>query len=186
MTCIVGLEMSDGVWIAGDSCGSDGILQITYQQSKVFYKGELLLGYTSSFRMGQLLEYHWQVPDHPSGKTDLNYLVTEVVPSLLSLYQAQGYEKKYTDGQRAGGICLLGYRGKLYRMDSDFHLGRNSCGYDAVGSGTQVALGALAALVDAGLRPQLLLAEVLEIASRFCVGVLPPFTILQLTNSKEE
>ena len=52
MTCIVGLECSDGAVIAGDFCGCNGFTYHTMIPSKVFKHSQMLFGYTSTFRFG--------------------------------------------------------------------------------------------------------------------------------------
>ncbi len=55
MTCIVGLEHNNSVYIGGDSLGSTSGVTIVRQDKKVFHNGETLIGFTSSYRMGQLV-----------------------------------------------------------------------------------------------------------------------------------
>ena len=63
MTCIVGLVHADGVTIGADSAGCDGAWGIvTRADTKLFHNGPFLFGFTSSFRMGQLLRYAFKPP----------------------------------------------------------------------------------------------------------------------------
>ncbi|XVV11230.1 hypothetical protein ACQP2X_41330 [Actinoplanes sp. CA-131856] len=57
MTCIVGITDGTTVTIGGDSAGSDGWHVAVRSDSKVFQVGPYLMGFTTSYRMGQLLRY---------------------------------------------------------------------------------------------------------------------------------
>lgn len=62
MTCIVGLVDQGNVWIGGDSAGVGGYDLMLRADQKVFRNGDFLMGFTSSFRMGQLLRYKLSPP----------------------------------------------------------------------------------------------------------------------------
>ena len=57
MTCIVGLEHDGKVYMGGDSAAVGGMDVYPSRIPKVFQAGRYLIGYTTSFRMGQLLQY---------------------------------------------------------------------------------------------------------------------------------
>ena len=61
MTCIIGLAENDRVYIGADSASAEGWTVRATGLSKVFRAGEFVIGYTDSFRMGQILEYHLEV-----------------------------------------------------------------------------------------------------------------------------
>ena len=63
MTCIVGCIHNGKVFLAGDQLGSNGYYKENHEKlTKVFKVGEFLIGYTTSFRMGQILQYSWTPP----------------------------------------------------------------------------------------------------------------------------
>jgi hypothetical protein len=55
MTCIVGIVENGKVYMGGDAAGVNGYSVRVRKDPKLFKVGEFLFGYTSSFRMGQLL-----------------------------------------------------------------------------------------------------------------------------------
>ena len=56
MTCIVGYLDKETVYLGGDSAGTDGnYSQHIRKDKKVFQNGPFIFGFTSSFRMGQIL-----------------------------------------------------------------------------------------------------------------------------------
>ncbi len=62
MTCIVGVVKDGVVYIGGDSAGVSGLRLIKRKDSKVFKRKGFIIGYTSSFRMGQLLRFKLDPP----------------------------------------------------------------------------------------------------------------------------
>ena len=80
MTCVVGLIEDNTIYLGADSLGSNGHSKSEYRFPKVFQNGDFLIGYTSSFRMGQMLQYELDLSDiHPKECWDcLGALVKEV------------------------------------------------------------------------------------------------------------
>lgn len=133
MTCICGVVKDGYVWIAGDLMGSNDFTHKVYPDSKVFQNGEFIIGYTSSFRMGQILEWNWEPPLREEGISDRQYMQLNVVESLRATFAAFGYGIK--EGlEELGGSFLIGYKGCLYEMQDNFSLLKIE-DYVAVGSG---------------------------------------------------
>jgi hypothetical protein len=145
MTCIVGLESGGKVYIGADSAATSGLALCVRADAKVFRNGPFLIGFTTSFRMGQLLQFKLQPPDHPAGMPTFEYLITKFVDSVRSCLRTGGFAKRKEEQELAGSF-LLGYRGSLYSLDSDYQVARAADGICAVGCGAQIALGALHAL----------------------------------------
>lgn len=178
MTCIVGVEKDGHVWIGGDSAGVNGSLNIhTRRDEKVFKKEEFVMGFTTSFRMGQLLRYEFEPPDHSSKKDEMGYLVGPFVDAMRECFRASGYLQREDTLQEYGGTFLLGYRGKLYQICDDFQIAHTFDGYAAVGCGQDVALGSLYATRDEH-DPVKRLTAALEAAAHFSAGVRAPFNIV--------
>ena len=185
MTCIVGLvDSSGGVYMGADSAGVEGdVMHIRFDR-KVFTRGEMIFGFTESFRMGQLLQYKLNVPSHPKGISDHEYLVTHFVSAVTRCFRSCGFLKS-KDTQNEVGTFLLGYRMNLYRVSSDFDVGIRSDGFDAVGQGHQVALGSLFSTHKLIEEPERRIQLALEASVHFNTGVRPPFKILSiLSNNK--
>lgn len=142
MTAIVGLVHGNRVYIGGDSLGSNSYTKTEYVEPKVFHNGEFLIGYTSTFRFGEIVE-HLFVPPERGGNSgsDKAYLVSKFIPALRACLE----ESKYTAESHEGrsGVALIGYQGHLYKLQDDFSILENTAGYDATGSGEEVALGSL-------------------------------------------
>ena len=177
MTCVVGLVADDRVYIGVDSAAVSGWTRRATKLRKVFRRGPFLMGYTTSFRMGQLLEHQLDVPPQTEGQSDMAYMVGVFVESVRRLLKERGFARIEANNE-SGGQFLVGYRGRLYSIESDFQVGEMSDGFDAIGSGADVALGAMMALE--GLKPAQRIRRALEVASHFNMGVSPPYHVTSL------
>lgn len=176
MTCIVGIAHEDKVWIGGDSAGVDGWNGLEVRaDKKVFRNGPFVMGFTSSFRMGNLLQYALNPPRrHPSDEV-YKFLVTDFVDAVRKCLKDGGYATA-KDGGEIGGTFLLGYEGRLFSIQSDYQVAETVSGFDACGSGEQVAKGSL--FSTKGQPPADRLRTALEAAERFNAGVRAPFAIV--------
>lgn len=176
MTCIVGIAQHGTVTIGGDSAGVSGWDLTIRADPKVFQRGPFLIGYTSSFRMGQLLRFRFDPPAHHSPTLDdFEFMATVFIDAVRSCLKAGGFAKKSSEQEEGGGF-LVGYRGRLFSVGSDYQVGESVDGYAAVGCGDSPALGALYAtrhMLDARERARI----ALEAAERFNIGVRGPWVI---------
>lgn len=145
MTCIVGMSYEGKVYIGGDSMASDGYSKQATALRKVFRVGEFLIGYTSSFRMGQILQYHLEVRHQQDGETDERYMVVAFIEGVRQCLKDKGYAK-VDSNMESGGQFLVGYRGHIYEVASDFQVNHWTSGIAACGAGQDYALGAMFAL----------------------------------------
>ncbi len=189
MTCIVGLVHEGVTYIGGDSLGSNGHSKTVRKDQKVFHLKDIknaVVGYTSSFRMGQLLMYGTGLIDNRDTHEkdiDHQYLVTKFIPNVIKLFEDGGYSKSIS-GEKKGGCFLLGYKDKLYQIESDFQVGQSALYYDACGSGEEFALGSLHSTEGTELTPIERIHKALQAATQFSVGVAPPYTILNTKNNE--
>lgn len=180
MTCIVGLEHDNGmVSIGGDSAGVNSWLQIRIRvDEKVFINGPMIFGFTSSFRMGQLLRYSLSIPEQlPSQTDDYKFMCTAFIDAVRKCLKDGGYAKT-KDGEESGGTFLVGYKGKLYRVDDDFQVGRTVRNFEACGCGMDFALGAMVSTMGQPMSAEDRITRALEAAAQFSAGVAPPFLVL--------
>ena len=177
MTCIVGIAEDGKVYIGGDSAGVAGLDLTVRSDEKVFKNGEFLFGFTSSFRMGQLLRFAFGPPDRAEKMEDYKFLVTTFTDSVRSCLKTGGYATT-KDGGEHGGTFLLGYRGKLYCVEGDYQVGSAADGFACCGCGDQVANGSMFSTVGKPPRERIEIA--LKAAERFSAGVRGPFTILEI------
>lgn len=177
MTCVVGLVQKGRVYLGVDSAAVQGWTRRPSQVSKVFRRGPFLIGYTTSFRMGQLLEHHLTVPAQKDTQTDMSFMVTLFIESVRVLLKEKGFTKIESNTEK-GGQFLVAYRKHLYTIESDFQVGHMVEQFDAIGSGAEFALGAMKALEKTA--PMARVRKALEIAANYNMGVCGPFTIKTL------
>jgi hypothetical protein len=177
VTVIAGVVDSGAVLIGGDSAGIGGYQLTVRRDSKVFINGPYVMGFTSSFRMGQLLRWSLKPPP-PNGDELEQFMVTEWIDAVRGCLQEGGYAANYS-GQESGGTFLVGVRGRLFEVDSDYQVGEPLDGYAAVGCGADIALGALHATRALGLSADERVMGALQAAERHSAGVRGPFTLLR-------
>ena len=84
----------------------------------------------------------------------------------------------YTDcGRESGGVFLVGIGGRLFEAQDEFSFLEPSHGYAAIGTGGQVAMGALFATADCGFAPIAQMRAALLAAQEFTPSVREPFVI---------
>jgi len=176
MTCIIGLVSKGKVYMGGDSAGAAGWTVRAVRSPKVFKVGPFIIGYTTSFRMGEILQYHLNVQPQ-DGESDHEYMVRQFAEAVRATLKDHGFAKVENNVEE-GGTFLVGYHGHLYSVDDDFQMTEHSDGYDACGCGQEFALGAMMALEGLELKPKERIRRALKIAAHFSGGVLPPFHIL--------
>jgi hypothetical protein len=183
MTCIVGIVAPSGaVIIGGDSAGVAGIITQQVTDPKVFRNGPYLIGYTSSFRMGQILQYS-DLPELPVSPDAFDrFMRTAFVDAIRGALKDAGWATKESE-QESGGTFLVGVLGRLFEVHSDYQVTEMAEGYVAIGCGEQFALGSLHSTQHEGVMRRVTMA--LEAAEYFCTGVRAPFTILSVGGHDE-
>lgn len=179
MTAIAGFIHSDGsVWVGGDSAGVAGLDLTRRADQKVFRNGEFIFGFTSSFRMGQLLRYAFQPPAAADSQDVMAFMATTFVDAVRACLKSGGYASRVNETESAGTF-LVAFRGRLFLIDSDYQVSESFCGYAACGAGGSVACGALYATRDRE-DPRERMYIVLHAAENHNAAVRGPFTILNL------
>ncbi len=176
MTAIAGLVHDGRVLIGADSGGVAGWTLNVRKDSKVFTNGAYVMGFTTSFRMGQLLRWAFKPPAPGKGSLE-RFMCTTWVDTARKALEDGGWAKQES-GRELGGVLLIGVRGRLFRVDEDWQVGEHEEGYAAVGSGEQVSLGALSATEHLGLDPEKRVLAALEAAERHNIGCRGPFHLV--------
>lgn len=180
MTCIVGLVDNGKVYMGGDSAGVAGLDYQIREDQKVFKNGNMVFGFTSSFRMGQLLQYSLKVPDHDPRDDDFKYMCTTFMSAVIECFKSNGYAKVEAN-KVSGGNFLVGYNGQLYDIESDFQVGRLNKPFYSVGCGMHYALGALEVLnKNMALTPEEKIIQTLTVVESYSAGVKAPFNIISI------
>lgn len=144
MTCIVGLETEDGVILGGDSAASGNSHTTSVKNQKVFNIGSQFgVGYTSSFRMGQILKRDFDPRsfDYDGIDDKFNFTIEEVVPMIRKIMKDGGYSKVESNREK-GGLFLFAVADELFKIQKDFSVIKPKK-YSAIGSGYKQARGSL-------------------------------------------
>lgn len=180
MTCIVGLVHDGKVYLGGDSLGCDlstysGVIRT---DKKVFRHGKFLMGFTSSYRMGQLLQYKFASSRDIEHTEDvMSYMVNVFVEDVRTCLKDGGYAQS-RENQESAGTFLVGFEGRLFKVDSDYQVGESLDRYDACGCGFGYAVGNMFSSLH--LPPEARILQALAAAEHCSVGVKGPFTIVSM------
>lgn len=175
MTCIVGLEHEGKVYIGGDSLGVSGYNIRERLDEKVFKNGKFIMGFTSSFRMGQLLRYELEPPKLKKGQDVMQFMVKDFVGAVRDCLKVGGYST-ISSNEESAGTFLVGFQGCLFCVENDYQVARLSDGEYSVGCGEQYAMGSLYS--TSGVGPVRRITEALNAASKYSGGVGGKYTIL--------
>lgn len=187
MTCIVGIvdKTLKTTYIGGDSLGSTNSFKVVRKDRKVFKPKKLnnvCVGFTSSFRMGNILSYNDDLFVKDEILTHEN-MVKNFIPRLSKAFSEGGYQTKDSD-QISGGTFLVAQDDKLYKVDSDYQVAESDDLYDACGCGYIAALSSLYTTSKMNLDPVERIRLALQSATKIVPGVEPPFYIINTENDK--
>ena len=182
MTCIVGMvdAKAGTVRLGADSASSNGwTIRDTKTPKLCGFKYphldpegdgfDLVLGYTSSYRMGQLLMQALTVPSR--GHDDVEkWVVTKFVPAVRDVFKTGGFAKVDSNVE-TGGTFLLGIEGRLFEIQDDYSALEAIAPFGACGSGEAFAMGAMAtgASID----------DALKVAAELTATVRGPFNFIE-------
>lgn len=175
MTCIVGTTRRGELWIGADSASVAGYNLTRRADGKVFQNGNFLIGFTTSFRMGQLLQYRLLPPECKPDQDLYRFMVTDFIDAVRQCLKEGGYATKDKETE-SGGTFLVGYRNRLFTVEDDYQVNESTDPFAAVGAGASFALGALYSTVGKGIDNDLYLSDALDTAEHFSGAVRRPFT----------
>jgi hypothetical protein len=182
MTVIVGLAHEGAVYMGGDSAGVAGLDLSMRRDTKVFTRDAYVIGFTDSFRMGQVLQYSTELPTPPVAQRELHgFMVRDFIDAVRESLGDAGWSTNH-GGRETGGAFLVGVRGRLFEICSDYQVGETLSGWNAVGCGGSLALGSLHSTgrmaATWGLHPKYRVRAALEAADYGSAGVSKPFKIV--------
>lgn len=178
MTCIVGLLDRENIYIGGDSAAINDYGLSIRKDKKIFVKGDFIFGFAGSYRMGQLLKYSFIPPEHDKNMDTYEYMVLNFIETLRECLSKGGLTAIKNNEEEIGGIFLVGYKQRLFCVQSDFQVSERVDSFDAIGVGDQVALGSLYS--TNGMHPEERILQALKASENFNSGVRGPFDIIKL------
>ena len=171
--------------MGGDGRGtSDCTIRTMHKEdAKVFKKGNrMLIGYAGSYRMGQLLQYMLKVPTQPKNMDDDEFVCTKFCNAVIECFDKNKFNENNSGKVSMGNAFLVGYKGKLYKVYSDYTILKSNKNYDACGSGEDFAMASFHSIEKAGYNipgdERVMFA--LEVAGEFNNSVGPPYSVKKL------
>ena len=177
MTCIVALSHNGKVVMGGDASAADetSSLVSSRKEPKVFIKNGYLIGYAGSFRFGKVIEHSFNPPKLQDGRID-KFLNTSFIDALRECCELN---KVDPGSEEDSSEMLIGVAGRVFEFCNDWHFGEDVNDFNAIGSGTKLALGSLYS-TRRMRSPNARIQLALESAEKFSASVRGPFTILEL------
>lgn len=183
MTIIAGAISEDGtVFIGGDGASvQNGDCIRMAAEPKVYQVADFLLGLTGTVRVCQIAGYLFKPPKH-NGEDVESYMVRKFAPALKKAMGKEGGEIDDKDeGDVMDGRCLVGYRGRLFEIDSGYGVFMPVLPYHAIGCADQIGLGAMYAARR--VSPEQKVRIALEAAAEFDANIRGPFTIKSINGN---
>lgn len=178
MTAVVGIASTAGtVWLGADSQATDcDHGKASRSHPKVFKNGCVLIGYAGSFRVGQILQYKTKYRQPKQHESTSEWMILQFVPAFIQALKVEGLLCRGGDIDTS---LLVGVRGHLYSVDTDFSVHEYADRYAAIGMGGDLCRGVLYALADKRIAPRAKIIKALEAAEHFNGSVGRPFVVLQ-------
>ena len=184
MSCIIAIATDRGIFMGADSASTAvgdqrGMSQITTRNKKAFKRGSILVGAVGSVRLLNILAnlLKWNdILQVANVEKDTETIIQGIVEGIREAAKDRGFTKKDNDQETIFGQVLLAYRARLFEVQADLGVLEPSAGYDAIGSGTDVAMGSLHTTDGADIPPKDRILAALQATAEFTALVRPPFT----------
>jgi len=161
--------------MGADSAGVSGLNLTVRADRKMFVRDGYIFGFTSSFRMGQLLQHKLQIPKRHLNADAFEFMCNDFIDAVRRTFSDGGF-RKLDNGVESGGNFLVGHAGRIFEIYTDFQVCESIAPYAACGCGFDLALGSLhtSARASTMSAPERVMAA-LEAAQAYSAGVRAPF-----------
>lgn len=190
MTTIIGVVIDGTAWLSADSCMTTGGEYNIRPTSKIIKKsgyGEtsMLIASAGSLRFSQFLET-WIIPGFRSSATEeeilespRRWLLESFIPLLCTAMKEENLLEA-DDTMRGEHGFILAFMGTIWRIEANFSLFNGTRNFDAIGSGSDYAIGAwsLMSLYGAviGGSPVEKLTDIMRVCADTDLHTREPFT----------
>lgn len=191
MTIIIGFKHQGDVWLGADSfLGTDSYLYHVKEpkifRAHVLNGGPMLIGASGGSRAGFLVR-SMLLPEHSEGVDTHTYIAEFFVNALRERYEKAGYLKTDNGTEENEAILMIGYQGGLFVVWYNFQVDEYDEDYAAIGSGMDIALGALWVIKEYFFDESAMVR--MRFALQACEHHNPyvrrPFTIMKVEEPKE-
>ena len=177
MTAVVGYTDGNRTWIGADSLATASTMSKAVSVSpKVFRSGSVIVGFSDSFRVGQILIHQFQMPQLLKATDAGTWVCRQFIPCLWDTLL--GYDLIHDN--LMDSELLIGLRGRLFEVSPDFGVHEYDCAYTAVGSGGDLCKGVMYATEGSQLKPPQRLKMALRAAQKFNCSVGEPFSVISV------
>ena len=147
MTIIAAAEDNNGYWIASDSHGNTGNTCVELG-GKLINKGKYIVGFSNSYRVRDVIIECNTFPKTMNSIKSVRKF-RDVLKELMLEDGCLGVGIEGDTVVHPVSLIIVSPSG-LYELDSDYQVHKYECGYAAIGSGSDVALGTLRAMLRYG------------------------------------
>ena len=129
--------------------------------------------------MSSAVGYHFTIPEIPDKsylEDPAKYVITELVPALKKACEKVGLERD-TSMHDVGNLLLVAFMSNIFYIGEEFGVVSSMDGYDAIGSGREVALGAMYVARSNGMEDYNVMHMGLSAAEHLTAYVKKPFEI---------
>ena len=116
--------------------------------SKIIKKGDMLIGIAGHLRATNIVEHIFQVPEIEDDQKPIEYLAKQFIPALRETYKQEAYSENDKGKDVNGSTIIIGFKGNVYEISSDYAVTENNRKFMSIGSGSQYATGACAVEFD--------------------------------------
>lgn len=177
MTLIAAIAREGKVFMLADSFTGYDNRQIQDTRKKIWITEDKVIGCAGNLRPALAFRYGFEWPQQEFGQDDDEYM-RYAFPSALRDFLQENIPNDTHEGTDNSNLyALIGWRGRIWSLFSDYSVVETSESYDAIGSGAEVALGALTTL-SPELSPTDRLQDAAVAAAKFIDSVCGPFTVL--------
>jgi len=174
MTAIVGIQGKGWAVIAADSMTTyDDKPYYAKGMVKAVRKGDYVFAFAGDAVAGNIAEFLWTPPKIIKTMPLDAFMQVKVLPSLRDAMKEHGYEPDAIKDPNAGFDALISLNGVIYEIDEEYMWSRDDRGLYAVGSGGQLALGALATgfSKNSMKAAEFAARRAIKISADYCIGV---------------
>jgi ATP-dependent protease HslVU (ClpYQ) peptidase subunit len=174
MTAIVGIQGKGWAVIAADSMTTyDDKPYYAKGMDKAVRKGDYVFAFAGDAIAGNIAEFLWTPPKLIKTMQLDAFMQVKVLPSLRDAMKEHGYEPDAVKDPNAGFDALMCLNGVIYEIDEQYLWSRDDRGLYSVGSGGQLALGALATGFSKNSikAAEFAARRAIKISADYCIGV---------------
>jgi ATP-dependent protease HslVU (ClpYQ) peptidase subunit len=174
MTAIVGIQGKGWAVIAADSMTTyDDKPYYAKGMDKAVRKGDYVFAFAGDAVAGNIAEFLWTPPKLIKTMPLDAFMQVKVLPSLRDAMKEHGYEPDVIKDPNAGFDALMCLNGVIYEIDEEYMWSRDDRGLYSVGSGGQLALGALATgfSKNSMKAAEFAARRAIKISADYCIGV---------------